>query len=330
MKPFQNKSGEMMSADAVEQLIRNGENLVLAGDNDILSKFPAGNWIGGTIPYFMTPEGGLFTREKVFATRIPEYARKVTAKVYSLKSIHEIYLDAPANGFSIIILPAFSAIHTSFALKSPAYRNFGSTPVIGWISGVSPDDSAVEARVFNGQTSYTDHAVVFHIELPPEKTAEIKVLNIFKQGDGDRINFPSDGFSASTAYINDLRVDFADYIKKNKINTALPLVGNFKGKMINTSIRNINEQTRKVDFYAPVFADVDYKIAEPVEDYIKSFEMNLPEISEHAIFFSCNCILNYQYAGLEGKILKGFTGPMTFGEVAYQLLNQTMVYLVIE
>jgi hypothetical protein len=32
---------------------------------------------------------------------------------------------------------------------------------------------------------------------------------------------------------------------------------------------------------------------------------------------------------LEGKKVGAITGPTTFGEVAYQLLNQTMVYLKI-
>ncbi len=44
---------------------------------------------------------------------------------------------------------------------------------------------------------------------------------------------------------------------------------------------------------------------------------------------SCNCILNYQYGELEGRKIPPFTGPVTFGEVAYQLLNQTLVYVEI-
>ena len=53
----------------------------------------------------------------------------------------------------------------------------------------------------------------------------------------------------------------------------------------------------------------------------------LPQGNEN-IAFSCNCILNYLYSELEGKQTGPITGPITFGEVAYQLLNQTMVYLV--
>jgi hypothetical protein len=43
--------------------------------------------------------------------------------------------------------------------------------------------------------------------------------------------------------------------------------------------------------------------------------------------FACNCILNFLYSGLEGKITEGMYGPITFGEIAFQLLNQTLVYL---
>ena len=46
--------------------------------------------------------------------------------------------------------------------------------------------------------------------------------------------------------------------------------------------------------------------------------------------FTCNCILNYLYANLEGKKTGSIVGPITFGEIAYMLLNQTMVYLTFE
>jgi hypothetical protein len=40
--------------------------------------------------------------------------------------------------------------------------------------------------------------------------------------------------------------------------------------------------------------------------------------------------LNYLYANLEGKKTGHIVGPMTFGEIAYMLLNQTLVYLTFE
>jgi hypothetical protein len=33
---------------------------------------------------------------------------------------------------------------------------------------------------------------------------------------------------------------------------------------------------------------------------------------------------------LEGKVVEKMSGPITFGEIAYQLVNQTLVYLEIQ
>ncbi|MEW6405131.1 MAG: hypothetical protein AB1649_25330, partial [Chloroflexota bacterium] len=86
---------------------------------------------------------------------------------------------------------------------------------------------------------------------------------------------------------------------------------------------------RQVHLYAPVFAGVTYKHAKPIMDYVSQFTSKLPtELSKHPAF-SCNCILNYLYSSLEGKPTGAITGPTTFGEVVYQLLNQTMAYLTI-
>ena len=46
--------------------------------------------------------------------------------------------------------------------------------------------------------------------------------------------------------------------------------------------------------------------------------------------FSCNCILNFLYANLEGMRTGEATGPFTFGEIAYIQLNQTLVYVTFE
>ncbi|MBK8905787.1 MAG: hypothetical protein IPM53_31685 [Anaerolineaceae bacterium] len=322
----------MYDVATVEKWIRNGERLVLAGDESILNKLPAGNWIGGTIPYFMTQDGGKFSQEQVYVTRMPADAVNVTAKAYDISTISQIYTDAPGNGFSIIILPAFSNIHASFALNSPAYDGFATSPLIGWISGISLDDTnQATPKTYDGHNAgHEDKAVVFHIELPPHKAADVQIINIFQQGEGDTITFPADGFQAEDAFVNGKKVNFATYITQNHIDTRLPLVADMYGVMINTSFLQVNLDEKRVDFYAPVFAGVDYKIARPVENYVTDFAAMVPTDLGEAIFFSCNCILNYLYADLEGKPLQGITGPMTFGEVAYQLLNQTMAYVVIE
>jgi hypothetical protein len=99
--------------------------------------------------------------------------------------------------------------------------------------------------------------------------------------------------------------------------------------MVNVSFQAIDKEKKVVNFYAPVFDDVECRVAQPVTDYVSGFQAALPDMGGD-VTFSCNCILNFLYSELEGKKTAHMTGPMTFGEVAYQLLNQTMVYMQIQ
>jgi Family of unknown function (DUF6976) len=74
---------------------------------------------------------------------------------------------------------------------------------------------------------------------------------------------------------------------------------------------------------------VRYYHARPVRDYVDAFVSALPTAIGDRIVFGCNCVLNYVHSSLEGRKTGNIVGPMTFGEIAYQLLNQTMVYLTV-
>jgi len=124
--------------------------------------------------------------------------------------------------------------------------------------------------------------------------------------------------------------NLAAYINAAGIDVKLPLVADYNGAMINVSIRSVDDMKMSVDFFAPVFAGILYRFANPVEDYIQSFGQQLAGMKDAPVTLSCNCILNYLYAELEGKQTGRITGPITFGEIAYMLLNQTLVYLAIE
>ena len=45
---------------------------------------------------------------------------------------------------------------------------------------------------------------------------------------------------------------------------------------------------------------------------------------------SCNYVVNFFHAGPWGKSAGGYTGPITFGEVGYILVDQTLVRLPLE
>lgn len=321
----------MCTTDEVKKLLEQGKTLLIAGDENLLKKIPKGNWIGGTIPYFMTSEGGQISKEKVFVTMLPEYIEKIDIDSYDENSISKLYEDSPENGFSIMIVPATSPVHLSFAVNAPNFKDFATRPLVGWVSGVHLDDlGKISPKAFNGKTgSFTDkEALVMRLTLPKQWVCDIGIVNIFTQGSGDVIEFLEGGFSAKDILVNGKKTNLVEYLVKNKIDTKMPLVANYSGANVNVGFQNIDESTATVTFYAPVFSGVQYKLAKPVSNYISEFIKSMPE--KQNILFSCNCILNFLYSELEGKKTGSITGPITFGEIAYQLLNQTLVYLTID
>lgn len=324
-------NAHLSDTKTVGKKIQAGKKLILAGDEKVLSKLPQGNWIGGTIPYFIEKEGGRFSQEEIYVTELPDYANDYRVKVYNHEHLQNVYLDAYDNGFSVIILPGNSDILSNFSLNSPKYPEFAVSPLVGWISGTHMEDLPAQIpKVYNGikGEEFDDSAIVMHVSLPRTKCVEIDMLNIFEPGEGDTLRFPVDGFFAKDVIVNGKRENFAEYLRENKVDTKLPLVADIFGTRVNTSFQQVDENL--VHFYAPVYAETEYHIARPFKDYVQEFSEKVPQGLGDKTFFSCNCILNYMYAELEGKKTNGFTGPVTFGEVAYQLMNQTMVYLTIE
>ena len=322
-------NSKMYTVAELGKLIESGKSYLIAGDEEQLKQLPKGNWVAGTIPYFMADAGGLVSKEQIFATEIPAFVTKTTIKVYDEKNIENVYEEAPDNGFSLIIIPAMSPMHSTFALNAPNYKSFASRPLVGWISGVHLSDlGKITPKVINGSTGELaeNKAVVMQLELSSEYVCDVGIVNIFNQGSGDTLEFLENGFSAKEALVNGKRTNFADYMKEKNINVKLPLVANYHGAMINASFQSVDEAKKEVTFYAPVFQGVQYKQAGPIKDYVAEFVSNMPSEGTE-ILFSCNCILNFLFSELEGKKTAGITGPITFGEVAYQLLNQTLVYL---
>lgn len=320
----------MHSVSEVLEKLAEGKKLLLAGDEGLLRQIPAGPWVGGTIPYFMTKDGGFCTRNQLQVTELPAYISNVRISTYDADSISQVYSEAPANGFSFIIIPAKSETHYAFALNAPNFENFATKPLIGWISGTHLEDWGKDKpKVFNGLTleELLDSAIVMHIDLPENKVADIGIINMFEQGDGDTIIFPESGFSSEYAFINGEKTRFSDYLRQFQLDKRLPLVAEYYGSMINTSFQEALGPSGEVRFYNAVFDFLTYKHARPIANYLEHYIKTLSAGLGVQSIFSCNCILNYVYSGLEGKNFACPPGPTTFGEIAYQNLNQTMVYL---
>ncbi|MGC4119887.1 MAG: hypothetical protein QM765_35985 [Myxococcales bacterium] len=285
----------------VQEMIRRGAPLAIAGDESLLRQLPKGNWIGGSIPYFVADEGGVCTREKLYVTELPAGVTQVSIKTYDPTTVERVYAEAPENGFSLIVIPASSPTHLAFALRAPSFDRFAQSPLIGWISGVLVSDlGKVTPKVFAGTEArpLEDGAVVMHVQLPKDKVCELGIVNIFRPGEGEDIVFLEDGFSAQEAEVGGKRVNFAEYCQAKKIDTRLPLVADYYGASINVSFQKVDAAQGKVDFYAPVFRKVQYRFAKPVSDYVSEFTQQTPKGVQVA--FSCNCILNYLYSEARG------------------------------
>ena len=312
-------------------MIAAGKPLLLAGSEEALSQLSTGNWIGGTIPYFMDEDGAVCCESRVFATELPACASFAGLREYPLEALPNICTDAPENGVSYLILPAGSAVHSAYAADAPEYAEFFSRPVVGWVSGVHLSKLGTQTpKVFNGTTgrASSDVGIALHAALPENKLAVLDIVNVFKPGTGDTITFPCTGFTVGDCEVNGMPWNFAKYMTCMKLDSKLPLTANYNGSIVNASIQSVDEGNGVVQLYAPVFPGMEYKFGAPLADYVGAMQQAVETHSEPAAF-SCNCILNYLYAGLEGKRTGSITGPITFGEIAHQLLNQTIVQLYI-
>lgn len=314
-------------------MIERGDYLVIAGDEGMLEGLPSGNWIAGTIPYFMTTDGGKADREIAYVTSLSGFSNNFPRlTMYDANSINRIAKEAPEHGFSIVVLPAHSEVHMAYAQGAPNFERMFFTPIMGWISGIHLDDlnkrSPKVALGTAGGTLDESRAVVIHVPLPEHQQANINIINLFSQNEGPVIRFPEDGFNVASCTIDGQETNLASYIKENSIDTKLPLVADYSGISVNVSIQEL--QYDAVKLYAPVFADLEYRFATPITDYVSEFNAALQESGKPNIAYCCNCILNYLYSELDGKKTANLTGPMTFGEVAYQLVNQTLVYMSLE
>ncbi|WP_058363033.1 DUF6976 family protein [Xanthomonas translucens] len=260
----------LMTREQAAQKIQSGATLYLAGDQALLGSLPKGNWIGGTIPYFMDKQGVTHSRDLIFVSKQDHCVSGSHVRWYDVDALPSIASDSPDHRFNVIILPATSQAHVRYAQDSPDYPGLFMKNIVGWVSGVDLADLG---------------------KVAPR--------------------------------------DFAAYLTANQIDVRLPLVADYNGEKINASIHSIDQDAHKVTLYAPVFRGVEYRIAAPVANYVEEFSRQLPR-TVRSPEFSCNCILNFLYSELEGKRTGELIGPVTSGEVAYQLLNQTMVYLQIE
>lgn len=322
---------KLRTIDEVEKLILKNRTLVIAGNENLLSKLPAGNWIGGTNPYLLGEDGAKYSTDKLYVKDFTDICISSKKRYYSISEIEEITTDGFENGIIFVIVPGFSEIHYKFSIKAPNLDNQFINPLIGWVSGSKFEEikSGVPSCYVSNEIS-KEKIAVMHLELPKNKVGRVEIINLYEQDEGQEITFPEDGFQNTHFFVDGKKENIFDYFEKNKIDWHLPLVANYSGAKVNVGM--IKDDTNKKPlFAAPVFKNVKYKIAKNINiDYINEFLNIFNKERDSRIEYSYSCLYNYFNFNLEGKKIPGVTGTFTFGEFAYQLLNVTFVYLIIE
>ena len=307
-------------------MIKGNKLLHISGTQDQLSKLPSGNWIGGSSAFFSTEFAAGNSSDKLCVFELD--FEKFRFQSYDKKSIASITEDAFENGFTIVIMPAETEILQEFAQNSSNYKDIFLKNVVGWIAGTNNSGKPI---VINGQNAepLTDNAVAMHVELPDDKRALVSVVNIFTADEQSPvIEFDKEGFFSKDFIVDGKKECIVDYAAAHNIDLQLPFVGEYSGSEINTSIVAFGED-KMLTFGAPLFQGIQYRFAKPLDNYAEAFISKITDIPNKECVFSCNCISNMYHGDLQKYDLGGFYGPYVYGEIAYQLVNQTLVYLQI-
>ena len=323
---------KLYTKSEVIKFISQGKKMVLSASENMLDQLPTGDWIGGTSPYFMDKKAGIFTAEKIFVDDFTDIASSFKIETYNKNNIKNIAVDSFKNGFTVLIIPGDSDTLFEFGINSLNYNKIFNNPIVGFIAGFDLSKLGKESpKVYNGQNKekITNNGIAIHIELPDNKIARVEILNLDTiDRTSPKIEFPKTSFTQSECTINGKKSNITDYLSEIKYKEGLPIIADYNGALINRDIKVIDKEKKEVAFFSPVFHDEIYYLANIIDNYHKLFGEKLKTQGLN-IPYSCICVSYYSLGNLEHKKIEA-EGVFAFGEIAFQLLNQTLVFLEID
>ena len=84
----------------------------------------------GTIPYFMSEEGGIVDRRRIFAERLPQGFKYAASAATTRTGSRGCTRRFRPNGMGVIIAPIASRVHLSFAVNAPQVRAVRDRPAL--------------------------------------------------------------------------------------------------------------------------------------------------------------------------------------------------------
>lgn len=315
----------LYTVEETAEMIKAGKKLVVAGDMPLLEQLPEGDWIGGTSPYFMTPEGGKIIKDKIFVSDLTDSVSELMIKTYDAEGLKNVYTDGYEDGYTFLIIPPYSVAQERFAFEAPSYEGFASKPLCGWVAAHEFDQRQIEVgKTYcrNGQSGSAELAVAMHVKLPANKYAEMNLVNFYEPREDITVEFTETSLTVRNVIVNGKEVNFAKYIKENNLDPDLPIMTDAFSQLTNVSIHMMTEDT--VTVFAPVFQGIPYKIAKPVDNLPQKM-LDYKNPDSESPDAGCMCMLCYLRGEQEGKVLDNIYVPVTLGEICYQLVNQSVI-----
>ncbi len=318
----------------VVDFINSGRIMLLSGSEKALSGLPAGKWIGGTTPYFMDGVGKL-DEDKIFVDDFTLIAQDSKLEVFDSSNIQDIAKKGFKNGFIVMTMPIDSDVYFQFSDHSLEYDNIYDNPLVGFVSCCKFEDFGnVQTYSVSGIDGklVSDKAVALYVALPDYLTARCEIMNFDTIDENtSKVVFPKTSFVQSDCLIDGKPGNISDYFEnvvKAKLGKYTQMITSQNGALINRDPRVVNTKTGETSFFSPVYAGDEYYLVKNGSDYFKMFNDNLK--SKTADVVTCLSCISYYFGGnFEGRsICKN--GVYAFGEIAYQLLNKTIVTLEID
>jgi hypothetical protein len=325
---------KLYSKQEVIDFINAGRIMMLSGSENALKGLPAGKWIAGSTPYFV--DGiGVYDNDKIFVNDFTIVAKNAKTVSYDVNDIEKIAVNGYDNGITLVCIPIDSEVYYSFANNSMRYEDIFKNPVVGFIAATKLEDyGKAKPYVADGADGKLDSekAVVLYVELPEFLSARTEIEN-FDTIDEEtpEIIFPKDGFVQSDCTIDGKPGNIADFFEnvvKPKLGGYTQMITSQNGALINRDTKIVDTKKGETTFFSPIYAGDKYHLVKNGKDYLKMFNDSLSaRRSDVVACFSC---VSYFFGGnFTGKpVVKN--GNYAFGEIAYQLLNKTIVTLEID
>lgn len=325
---------KLYTKQQVIEFINAGNVMLLSGSANALKDLPKGKWIAGTTPYCMDNVGKC-EEEMIFVDDFTQIAKQSKIEVYDKDTIKNIAINGYKNGVVFLVLPIETDVYYTFSDNSLSYEGIFDNPVVGYVACMKMEDygkiKPETACGIDGKLT-EDKAVALYIELPNDLAARAEIINLDTiDYDTSVIVFPKTGFIQSDCTIDGKPGNIAQYLEnviKPKVGNYSQLITSQNGALINRDVKVVDVNKGEVSFFSSAYAGDEYRMVKNGADYFKMFNETLADKrSEVAACFSC---VSYFFGGnFLGKHVSK-NGIYAFGEIAYQLLNKTIVTLEID